>query len=75
MVTRSQRNIYYPKNLPDGMIHWPKANNTVLQSSPPESPSSVAEALKYSVWREAMMTEIAALRSTNTWQLVPPSLS
>lgn len=75
MVTRSHNNIHCPKSLPDGMVHWPKANATVFHSSPPESSSSVAEALKYPEWREAMAVEITTLCSTNTWLLVPPSSS
>lgn len=57
------------------MIRWPKENNASLLPIPLESPTSVAEALQHLAWFEAMATEIAALRSTNTWQLVPPSPS
>lgn len=54
MITRSQHNIHCPKNLPDGMIHWPKAHTTILQSSPSESLSFVAEALRYPAWCDTM---------------------
>lgn len=47
MVTQSQHNIYRPKILRDDMLPWHKTNTVTLHASPPESPSSVAEALKY----------------------------
>lgn len=63
IITRSKNNIRKPN---------PKyVNNTSVQSRPKE-PTSVAQALKDPLWKQAIEEELSSLQQLDTWDLVPP---
>ncbi|CAL1351957.1 unnamed protein product [Linum trigynum] len=63
MTTRAKNNIVKPNK---------KYVNVVFsQDAPPLEPSSVKEAMRYDVWRNALHTEHNALLANYTWDLVP----
>ena len=63
MTTRSMHNIFKPKQL-----------NTVSKHSLPPSlePTCVSQAVSHPEWRAAMSSELTALMSHGTWDLIPP---
>ncbi|XP_042948877.1 uncharacterized mitochondrial protein AtMg00820-like [Carya illinoinensis] len=83
MLTRSKTNIFCPLRRNDGTISWPSCKPTMslttssVSTSPliPEEPTSFIEVSKFVEWHTAMATEIDALLSNKTWDLVPFSPS
>ena len=63
MTTRARVNTFKPKTLPD---HFGLLNHVTT----PE-PYTVAEAITDPHWKSAMVEELSALATNNTWRLVP----
>ena len=64
--TRLQKGIKQPKQYTDGTIRYGMFTST-------GEPSTLAEALEDTRWRQAMQEEYNALMDNKTWHLVPPS--
>ncbi|KAJ4758161.1 polyprotein [Rhynchospora pubera] len=68
MVTRSRDHTRRSRQFPDFVAY-------LATASPNSDPTTFAQASKISHWRDAMSSEIAALHSNQTWQLVPPPMN
>ncbi|OIT19931.1 putative mitochondrial protein, partial [Nicotiana attenuata] len=68
IVTRSQNNVFKPKQVFDYLAVSP--NKTL-----PLAPHTFKQANKYIEWHDAMHAEYSALLNNATWSLVPPTSS
>ena len=64
IITRSKHNIHKPN---------PKYAHLTTTQPRPHEPTTIAQALKDPLWRQAMEAEMASLHHLGTWDLVPPT--
>ncbi|KAJ0787642.1 putative RNA-directed DNA polymerase [Helianthus annuus] len=64
MVTRSRDHTIQPRQFPDHVLYQ-------ASTAPTTEPSTFRQAQQWSVWWDAMRSEMSALHSNKTWVLVP----